>query len=144
MRTQTVIESVTIVIDDYCNFSKFSKEDFISNLIKETGDEATMNQLVATPSNIGFGPSEFVATADKPEIGTVKPVATDGDLEVNSRKSKCVSIDILTDPLRKELSSRVKKNHPSDLIIGDPNKGIVIRKRYVNHVKYVYVFPCVN
>ena len=43
----------------------------------------------------------------------------------------------MTDPVRKEPSSRVKKNHPSELILGDPNEGMVTRKRYVNHVKYV-------
>ena len=47
------------------------------------------------------------------------------------------SIDVLTDPIKKDPSSRVKKNHPSNLIIGDPKKGMVTRKRYVNHVKYV-------
>ena len=44
----------------------------------------------------------------------------------------------MIDPIRKEPSSRVKKNHHSELILGDPNKGMVTRKRYVNHVKYVY------
>ena len=49
----------------------------------------------------------------------------------------------MTDPIRKEPSSKVKKNHPSELIFGDPNEGMVTRKRYVNHVKYVYfVFLC--
>ena len=48
-------------------------------------------------------------------------------------------MDILTDSIRKEPLSWVKKNYPSDLIIGDPNKGMVIKKRCVNHVKYVYL-----
>ena len=64
---------------------------------------------------------------------------------MDSRKSKGVSTDVLTDPIRKEPSFRIKKNHPSDQIIGhpsylnigDPNKGMVTRKRFVNHVKYV-------
>ena len=46
-------------------------------------------------------------------------------------------MDVLTDPIRKESSSRIKKNHPSDLIIGDPNEGMVTRKKFINRVKYV-------
>ena len=55
---------------------------------------------------------------------------------MDSRKSKGKSMDVLTDPIIKEASSRIKKNYPSDLIIGDPNEGMVTRKKYVNHVKY--------
>ena len=43
----------------------------------------------------------------------------------------------MTNPIRREPSSRVKKNHLAKLILGDPNEDMVIRKRYVNHVKYV-------
>ena len=67
----------------------------------------------------------------------MKPVATETVQEMDSRKSKGESMDILTDPIRKESSSRIKKNHLSDLIIGDPNEVMVTRKRFVNHVKYV-------
>ena len=129
------MESTNVVIDDSCDFSKFSKQDVISSLIEENGDETFMDQPVETPSKTESGLNESVATADKSKIGTVKPVA---DQEVNSRKSKGVSTDVLTNPIRKELSSRIKKNHLSDLIIGDPNKGMVTRKMYVNNVKYVF------
>ena len=67
----------------------------------------------------------------------MKPVAIEDDQEVDSRKSKGFSTDVLTGLIRKESSSRVKKNYLLDLIIGDPNEGMVIRKRYMNHVKYV-------
>ena len=40
MRTQTIMGSVNIVDDNFCNFFKFSKEDAISSLIKESGGEA--------------------------------------------------------------------------------------------------------
>ena len=143
MRTQTAMESANVDVDDSYDFSEFSKEDVISSLIEEIGDETATDQLVATPNKIGSSLSEFVATADKPETGTVKPIAIETDQEVDSKKSKGVSTDVLIDPIRKEPSSRVKKNHPLDLIIEDPNKGMVTRKRYVNYVKYVcFVSMC--
>ena len=62
---------------------------------------------------------------------------------MDSRKSKGFSTDVLTDSIRREPSSRVKKNYPSNLIIGDANEGMVTRKRFVNHVKYVcFVYLC--
>ena len=131
------MESINLVIDNSCDFSEFSKEDVISSLIEKTSHKTARDQLVATPINTRSSPNESIATADKPETGTVKLVATNSDQEVNSRKSKGFSMDVLTDPIRKEPSSRVKKNNPLDLIIGDPNKGMVIRKTCVNHVKYI-------
>ena len=65
----------------------------------------------------------------------MKPVATEAVQEVDSRKSKGESMDVLIDSIRKEPSSRIKKNHPSDMIIRDPN-DMVTRKWYINHVKY--------
>ena len=67
----------------------------------------------------------------------MKLIATKTEQEVDSRKSKGFSTDVLTDSIRREPSSRVKKNYPSNLIIGDANEGMVTRKRFVNHVKYV-------
>ena len=71
MRTQTIMESVNIVVDDFCDFSKFSKENSISSPIEETGEEAAITQSIATPSNTKTSPSKSVATTDKPEVGTV-------------------------------------------------------------------------
>ena len=58
-------------------------------------------------------------------------------------KFKGESMDVIY-PIRKEQSSKIKKNHPSDLIIRDSNEGMVTRKRFVNHVKYVCLFPSMN
>ena len=66
MRMQTFMESVNVVVDDSCDFSKFSKEDVISSLNEETGEEGATGQLVTTPSNIGSDPSKSVAIANKP------------------------------------------------------------------------------
>ena len=126
------MESTNVFIDDSCDFSEFPKENAISILIEETGDETATDQPVATPNKTWSGPSESNATTDLPETSTVKPIATKTNQEVDSRKSKGVSTDVLTDPIRKEALSKIKKNHPSDLIIGDSNEGMVTRKRYVN------------
>ena len=53
---RTVTESANIVIDDSCNFSEFSKEDVISSMSEETGDEAATDLPVTTLNNIGSGP----------------------------------------------------------------------------------------
>ena len=106
-------------------------------MIEEIGDETAKDQLVATPSKTGSSPNKSVATTATPEIGTMKLVATETEQEMDSRKSKGEFMDVLIDPIRKESSSRIKKNHPSNLIIGDPNEGMVTRKRFVNHVKYI-------
>ena len=75
------------------------------------------------------------------ETRIVKPIALETRQEVDSWIFKDESIDVLTDPIRKVPSSRIMKNHPSDLITGDLNEGTVTRKRFVNHVKYV-CFVC--
>ena len=75
MRTQTIMESANVVINDSCDFSEFSKEDTISSLIEDMGDETATDQPVVTPSKTRFGPSKSVATAATPETGTVKPIA---------------------------------------------------------------------
>ena len=79
MRTQNIMESVNVVVDKFCDFFEFSKEDAISSLIEEASEEAVADQFIPTLSNIEFGPSEYVATVDKPETGTVKPIATKDD-----------------------------------------------------------------
>ena len=52
-------------------------------------------------------------------------------------EAKNVPIMIFRDPVRKEPSSTIKKNHPSDFIIGNPSKNVLTKRRYVNLVKYV-------
>ena len=47
------------------------------------------------------------------------------------------SLDLMDDKIRKEISSRVKKNHLTDLIIGKLDDDMVTRRRYVNFAKYV-------
>ena len=42
----------------------------------------------------------------------------------------------LQDPIRKEPSSRIKKNHSFDLILGNLDEQMVTRKRYANMVRF--------
>ena len=39
MRTQTIMESINVVVDNFCDFSEFYKEDAISSLIEDTSEE---------------------------------------------------------------------------------------------------------
>ena len=118
------------------DFSEFSEEELISNLINDADED----QTIAIFEKLSAGPSDCVAI----ETGTIDPIVTETDQAVSSRKTKDGSKDVLTDPIRKEPSSRVKKNHPSELILGDPNGGMVTRTRYVNHVKYSILYLCVS
>ena len=52
-------------------------------------------------------------------------------------KVETVSTIAFNDPTRKELPSRIKKNHLSELIIGNPSVNMVTRRRHVNFVKHV-------
>ena len=51
MRTQTIIESINVVVDDANDFSEFSKEELISDLI----DEADEDQAVEIPDKASVG-----------------------------------------------------------------------------------------
>ena len=55
LRTQTIMESVNIVVDVANDFLNFSKDENISNLIEESGDEAILSQPAETPRKIEFG-----------------------------------------------------------------------------------------
>ena len=49
--------------------------------------------------------------------------------------------NILDDEIKKKPSSRVKKNHPTDLIIGKLDDVMVTKRRYINFVEYMcFVF----
>ena len=92
MRTQIVMETINVVVDNFCDFSKFPKEDVVSSLIEEAVKEVAMDQSVATPSNTKPSPSESVAIANKTEIDSSKPVAIEDDQKVDSKNSKSLWI----------------------------------------------------
>ena len=70
-------------------------------------------------------PTETVARTD---------VATAGDRKQNEAEN--VLTTIFKDPIKKELSYRIKKNHPRDLIIGNPSESVVTRWRYGNLLSF--------
>jgi len=55
---------------------------------------------------------------------------------VKEKVSKLQAIMDLQDPFRKEPSSRVKKNRPSELILGNLDEKMVTRKMYANMVRF--------
>ena len=81
------MKSSNAVIDDSCDFSEFSKEENISSLIEETGDETATDQPVATPNKKRSSPSKSVAIAATLETGTMKPIAIETVQEVDPKVS---------------------------------------------------------
>ena len=100
-QTQTIIEFVNVVVDDANDFSEFSEEELISSLI----DEKVVDQTDEIVDKSSASPNYSIAT--------VEPVTTKTNQTDSLKKLKNVSKDVLTDPTRKEPSSRVKKNHLS-------------------------------
>ena len=58
-------------------------------------------------------------------------------VSTTSEESIKVREEIITHSIQREPSTRVKKNHPSDLILGDIEESMVTRRRYVNLVQFV-------
>ncbi|XP_062118855.1 uncharacterized mitochondrial protein AtMg00810-like [Humulus lupulus] len=46
--------------------------------------------------------------------------------------------NIITDPIKREPPSRVMKNHPTDLILGNMDESMVTRIRYANLIQFLY------
>ncbi|XP_062073656.1 uncharacterized protein LOC133777911 [Humulus lupulus] len=90
----------------------------------------------------------FIAETSQTEspavtIGDVVPshietVATEAEsVPTSSDRPTKEGQEIITDSIQREPSARIKKNHPSDLILGDIEESMVTRKRYVNLVQFV-------
>ena len=126
MRTQTTMESANVVVDDFSDFVEYSKEDEIQNLMEDTDSDknVTTQPEVATQSEGTIGSDNHVSTS-KSNV-TISSEQTSDELIVDIR-----------DPSQKVPSSRVKKNHPTDLIIGDLEDGKVTRRRNINLVQFL-------
>ncbi|PON92619.1 hypothetical protein TorRG33x02_114790, partial [Trema orientale] len=103
---------------DFPDFANYSKEDEIQSLIK---DIVTDTYVATEPESIAR--SDNHATTLDPNVTT--------SLEQTCSFEQTVDIQ---DPIQKEPSSRVKKNHPTDLIIGNLDDGMVTRRRNINLV----------
>ena len=89
MRTQTIIESVNVVVDDTNDLFEFSKEQLIFSLIDDTDEDQTVEISDKSSAN----PCDSIAT--------VYHVATETDQAVSTRKNKDGSKDVLTNRVRK-------------------------------------------
>ena len=119
MRTQTVMESANVVVDDFKDFSEYSTEEPISSLFEASG--AADPQNVATSTGAVEATMENVAPSiEEPETSTM-----------NEHRHS------ITDQIQREPSSRVKLNHPADLILGNLDESMVTRRRYTNLIHFV-------
>ena len=57
MRTQTIMESMNVIVDGANDFFEYSKERNISNLIEESGDEVGLIQSAKTSRKIKLVPA---------------------------------------------------------------------------------------
>ncbi|XP_062103341.1 uncharacterized protein LOC133814391 [Humulus lupulus] len=77
-------------------------------------------------------------TESSPEATPQDTVATTDDFpESSTEKETKQPPNIITDPIQREPSSRVKKNHPNDLILGNMDESMVTRRRYANLIQFV-------
>ena len=126
MKTQTIMESTNIVIDDFSDFAEYSKEDEIQSLIENTDSD----------KNVATQPD--VATQHEGTIGSDNHISIPkSDVTTSSEQTSNEPTVDIRDPVQKEPSSRVKKNHPTDLIIGDLEDGKVTRRRNINLVQFL-------
>ncbi|XP_062119389.1 uncharacterized mitochondrial protein AtMg00810-like [Humulus lupulus] len=117
------MESADVVVDDDNNFSEFSIEDEIEKFLEESLDQLKVQNYVLEISCVAKG-------TKTQSLSYTSDTSTSEQAETQMPKT-------ITNPIQREPSARVKKNHPTDLIMGDLEESIVTRKRYVNLVKYV-------
>ena len=119
------MESANMVVDDFNDFFRVFKKEEITSLLDEIIETSSAEQIVEAKSDI-------VATYI--DIVSGQNVATFGDQ--NGDETKRALISVFDDPIRRELSPKIKKNHPSYLIIVNPSDSMVTRQRYVNLIDY--------
>ncbi|XP_062075658.1 uncharacterized protein LOC133779758 [Humulus lupulus] len=107
------------VYDEFCK----SKEEKIEGLL-EKSPELADDLAAITESSSKVTPQDSVAT-------------TNDFLESSTKKETEQLPNIITDPIQREPSSRVKKNHPTDLILGNMHESMVTRRRYANLIQFV-------
>ncbi|KAH9780167.1 hypothetical protein KPL71_007985 [Citrus sinensis] len=112
MRTQNIVESANVVIDNYQDFADYSIEEEITNLLETPNFVTTTHEVRVIEKG----------QSSEPPLKEKELVEEDTSKEtleiVKEKVSKLQAIMDLQDPIRKEPSSRVKKNRPSELILG--------------------------
>ena len=126
MRTQNIIEFVNGVINDYQDFANYSIEEEITNLLE------TPNVVTAAPEVRVIEKGKFSEPFLKEKEPVEKDVSKETPENMKEKVSKLQASMDLEDPIKKEPLSKVKKNHSSDLIIGNLDEQIITRKMYAN------------
>lgn len=133
MRTETFMESSNVVVDDHKDFSEFSKEieimSFVDGVSATFSDHDEDEEIHVSETNHIKATTDTVVTVESEQNDrTENPIVTTDD--------PTPSFDI-NKQITREPSTRVQNNHPTDLIIGNLNDGMLTRKRLVNFTQYV-------
>ena len=115
MRTQTIINSANVVVNDFNNFLEFSKEEKIGLSYEDIETTGTKQIVEAKSDNVAI----FADTISKQNVATSD--------DQNRHETKSAPTSVFDDPIRKEPSLKIKKNHPSDLIIYNPSDSMITR-----------------
>uniref|UniRef100_A0A803QCJ8 Hexosyltransferase n=1 Tax=Cannabis sativa TaxID=3483 RepID=A0A803QCJ8_CANSA len=102
MRTQTVLESANVVVDDFNFFLEFSTEVEIDSFLDTPLEVANVDSDVVE-LNSAYANDESVAASN---AGEPEPPIS-------------IHLNTITDSIQNESRTRVKLNHPKDLILGN-------------------------
>ena len=123
--TQTTMEYANIVIDGFNDFANFCKEEEIISFTNKAVKECGLNQ------NVTMLVENVETTYDNVTTSLVQKHIVN--------MVEIVPTTVFIHLTRKELFSKVKKNHLLDLIKDKINDGMFTRQKYVNLVEYVFL-----
>ena len=98
-----------MIVDDFNDFSEFSKEEEITSLLDKNVETSYAEQIAKAKSGNVATYVDIVL-----EKKMLQHLMTD---DWNHHEIECAPTSVFDDPIRKEPSSRIRKNHPSELII---------------------------
>ena len=114
LHTQTIMESINVVIDDFNDVSNESKEDEIDILTMDK--EKQLLDIEVTPGVTTFARTDAASSSGiASEVTPKDKTSYETDLEDER-------FDII-DPVIKDPPSRIQKNHPTGNIIGEIEEG---------------------
>ena len=105
-------------------FFEFSTEEEIDRFIDESNEQS-----------IGEPVHDHAIGTSRPSVPT-DPKSDETETEQTEKRFP----SIISDEIQKEPSSRVKLNHPSDLILGDPKDSMVTRNKFSNVSRFACFF----
>ena len=126
------MEFDNVVVDDFNDFLEFSKEEEITSFSDEIVETSSAEQITE---------AKYDNVATSVDTFSEQNVATSDDQ--NHHETESAATSMFDDPIKKEPSSRIRKNHPFDIIIGNPSDSMITRHRYMNLIGQVDpVKPC--